>query len=74
MSKSEEEKAAVLEKAVKNIVHWASSLVTRKKQLLGGLSSKYSTGPLFHNSELQISSGLSTFLELRSAGSEADAK
>ena len=56
------------------VLHSTSSFVTFKNQLLGGLRLKYSTGPLFHNSVLQISSGLSTFLELRSAGSEADAK
>ena len=73
MSKYEEEKAAVLEKAVKNILHWASSLLTRKKQLLSGLSSKYLSGPFFKNSELQTSRDFSVFLELRIAGSEAEA-
>ena len=45
-----------------------------KNQLLGGFSSKYSSGPLLHSSELETSRGFSTFLLLRSAGSEEDAK
>ena len=50
------------------------SAVTLRNQFSGGPSSKYSAGPHFHNSELLTSSGLSTFLELRSAGKLPDAK
>ena len=71
VSQSEEKKAA--EKAVQNILHWASSLMKHKKQLLSGLSSKCWFGPFFKNSWLQTSRGFSVFLELRTAGSEAEA-
>ena len=54
--------------------HSISVLVIFKNQLLGVFSSKYSSGPLLHNSELEISRGFSTFLLLRSAGSEEDCK
>ena len=42
--------------------------MTFKNQLAGGVVLKYSIGPLLHNSELDICSGLSIFLLLRSAG------
>ena len=68
VSQSGEEKAA--EKAVKNILHLASSLWLRKKLLLIWLSSKCWFGPFFKNSWLR---DFSFFLELRTARSGAEA-